>query len=80
MCVAKLKESVGSLSSPDPIFQTLVGFWASKALMAAVELELFTKLSGGKQMKLNELQKALGMEARPTAYLHQHLHLLGYYR
>jgi hypothetical protein len=48
--------------------------------MAAVELELFTKLSGGKQMKLNELQKALGMEARPTAYLHQHLHLLGYYR
>jgi hypothetical protein len=39
----------------------------AKALMAAaVELELFTKLSGDKQMKLNELQKALGMEARPT--------------
>lgn len=34
--------------------------------MAAVELELFTKLSGDKQMKPNELQKALGTEARPT--------------
>ncbi len=35
-------------------------------MAAAVELELFTKLSGDKQMKLNELQKALGTEARPT--------------
>jgi hypothetical protein len=34
--------------------------------MAAVKLELFTKLSGGKHMKLSELQKTLGMEARPT--------------
>ena len=77
MCVAKLKESVGSLSSPDPIFQTLVGFWASKALMAAVELEFFTNLSGGKQMKLNELQKALGMEARPTGVFASALASLG---
>ena len=52
--------------SPDPIFQTATGFWASKALMAAVELGLFTKLSGGKQMTLKELQQALEMEARPT--------------
>jgi 3-hydroxy-5-methyl-1-naphthoate 3-O-methyltransferase len=35
--------------------------------MAAVELELFTKLSGGKKMTLNELQKVLSMEARPTS-------------
>ncbi len=77
MYVVKLKESIGSLSSPDPIFQTLVGFWAPKALMAAVELELFTKLSGGKQMKLNELQKALGMEARPTGVFASALASLG---
>jgi hypothetical protein len=58
---------IGSLSlSPDSIFQTLIGFLSFKALMAAVELELFTKLSGDKQMKFNELQKALGTEARPT--------------
>ena len=52
--------------SPDPVFQIVTGFWASKALMSAVELELFTKLSGGKQMTLKELQQALEMEARPT--------------
>jgi hypothetical protein len=52
--------------SPEPIFQIVTGFWASKALMAAVELELFTKLSGGKQMTLKELQQALEMKARPT--------------
>ena len=45
LCVVKLKESFGFFSlSPDTIFQTLIGFLASKALMAAVELELFTKL------------------------------------
>ena len=45
--------------------------------MAAVELELFTKLSGGKQMKLNELQKALGMKARPTGVFASALASLG---
>jgi 3-hydroxy-5-methyl-1-naphthoate 3-O-methyltransferase len=74
----KLKESLSSFSlSPDPIFQTLIGFWASKALMAAVELELFTKLSGGKQMTLNKLQKILGMEARPTGVFGSALASLG---
>jgi hypothetical protein len=60
--------STGSYASisPDPIFQIVTGFWASKTLMAAVELELFTKLSGCKQMTLKELQQTLEMEARPT--------------
>jgi hypothetical protein len=34
--------------------------------MAAVELELFTKLAGGRQVTLNELQKELRIEARPS--------------
>ena len=33
--------------SPVPILQTVTGFWASQALMAAVELRLFTILFGG---------------------------------
>jgi predicted O-methyltransferase YrrM len=73
-----LKESHSSFSlSPDPIFQTLTGFWASKALRAAVELELFTKLSSGKQMTLYELQKVLGTEARPTSVFASALASLG---
>ncbi len=76
--LVKLKESLGSFAlSPDPIFQTAIGFWASKALMAAVELELFTKLSGGKQMTLNELQKVLDMEARPAGVFASALASLG---
>jgi 3-hydroxy-5-methyl-1-naphthoate 3-O-methyltransferase len=63
--------------SPDPVFQIVTGFWASKALMSAVELELFTKLSGGKQMTLKELQQALEMEARPTDVFASSLASLG---
>jgi SAM-dependent methyltransferase len=60
------EEPANTPISPDAIFQIATGFWASKALMAAVELELFTKLSGGKQMTLKELQQTLEMEERPT--------------
>jgi hypothetical protein len=52
--------------SPDPIFQMATGFWVSKTLMTAVELELFTKLSGNRKVNIKELQGILGMEQRPT--------------
>jgi 3-hydroxy-5-methyl-1-naphthoate 3-O-methyltransferase len=52
--------------SPDPIFQMATGFWVSKTLMTAVELELFTKLSGNRGVNIKELQGILGMEQRPT--------------
>jgi 3-hydroxy-5-methyl-1-naphthoate 3-O-methyltransferase len=45
--------------------------------MAAVQLELFTKLSGGKQVTLDELQKILGMEARPAGVFASALASLG---
>jgi hypothetical protein len=45
----------------------------SKRLLAAVELELFTKLSGGEQMALNELQKVLGIEAQLTGVFYRHM-------
>jgi hypothetical protein len=51
----------------------------SKTLMAlfAVELELFTKLSGDKQMTMNKLRKVLGMEAHPTSVFASVLASLG---
>jgi hypothetical protein len=52
--------------SPDPIFQMLTGFWVSKTLMTAVELEVFTKLSGSRAANINQLQNILEMEQRPT--------------
>jgi len=57
--------SASSNISPEPIFQMITGFWVSKALMAAVELEVFTKISG-KQTTLQQLQDILEMEQRPT--------------
>jgi Dimerisation domain len=52
--------------SPDPIFQMVIGFWVSKTLMTAVELEVFTKLSGNRAVNINEFQNMLGMQKRPA--------------
>ena len=43
--------------------QVGTGFWASKTLLSAVELELFTKL-GGDAMTAAEIAEALGLHAR----------------
>ena len=51
--------------SPDPIFQMVTGFWISKTL-TAVELEVFTKLSGNKTVNINEFQNMFGMKQRPA--------------
>ena len=40
-----------------------MGFWASKTLLSAVELELFTKL-GGDAMTAAEIAEALGLHER----------------
>jgi hypothetical protein len=42
--------------SPDPIFQMVTGYWVSKTLMTAVELDVFTKLSGNKTVTFEQLQ------------------------
>jgi hypothetical protein len=51
--------------SPDPIFQMLTGFWVSKTLMTAVELEVFTKLAS-KTVNTQQLEEILEMESRPA--------------
>src|SRR5262245_25464115 len=50
---------------PDPssILQTAFGFWSSKVLLTAVELDLFTLL-GKAPMTGGELGKKLGLHAR----------------
>lgn len=55
------------LLSPYPIFQMVIGFWISKSLMTAFELDLFTKLSNSKAVTLEQLRTdILGMERRPA--------------
>src|SRR6476620_4405858 len=51
--------------SPDHILQIGFGFWASKTLLSAVELELFSRLADGPKTGL-ELQGAMGLHPRGT--------------
>ena len=49
--------------SPDKILQTGLAFWASKTLLSAIELGLFTELSHGPQ-HLDAIGGRLGLHAR----------------
>lgn len=53
-----------NVTHPDPskIMQTGMGFWASKALLTAVNLKLFTMLANGKKMNGEEIKSALKFE------------------
>src|SRR4051812_2419549 len=48
---------------PSHIMQVGMGFWASKTVLSAVELELFTHL-GSESMSGDELQERLGLHER----------------
>ena len=49
--------------SPDPIMQLGLGFWASRTLLSAVELGLFTRLAHGPLVGA-EVARQLGLHAR----------------
>jgi ubiquinone/menaquinone biosynthesis C-methylase UbiE len=51
--------------SPAHILQVGMGFWASKALLSAVELGVFTELAGGAKTG-TELERALKLHPRGT--------------
>lgn len=51
--------------TPEPILQLGLGFWASKALLSAVELGLFSALAG-RERTAEELMNDLGLQARGT--------------
>ncbi len=51
--------------SPDQILQIGMGFWASKALLSAVELGVFSELATG-TMTGAELEQVLGLHPRAT--------------
>jgi predicted O-methyltransferase YrrM len=50
---------------PSHVMQVGLGFWASKTVLSAVELELFTQL-GSEAMSAAEIRKRLGLHERPV--------------
>jgi len=57
--------STGAAPSPDHILQTGLAFWASKTLLSAVEMEVFTELGKGPQ-NLESLTGRLGLHPRSS--------------
>src|SRR5258706_9844807 len=56
-------QSAGSVVGPEHILQVGFGFWASRTLLSAVEMELFTELA--KQPRtLEDLQGRMGLHPR----------------
>lgn len=55
--------SIHGTPNPEHILQIGMGFWASKTLLSAVELELFTQLSG-RTLTATELGDRLGLHER----------------
>ena len=55
--------------SPIPLMQIATGFWASKTLATANELNLFTRLSGTTGTTTKELAEALAIHPRPIEML-----------
>jgi len=52
--------------SPESILQLGLGFWASKTLLSAIELELFTELAKGPRTK-EDLQTSIGLHSRSAS-------------
>lgn len=50
-------------TTPDHILQVGFGFWASKTLLSAIELEVFTELAKH-PLPLDDLQGRLGLHPR----------------
>lgn len=60
--VVPIKHASASLS-PEPILEVGFGFWASKTLLSAIELEVFTELAKH-PLPLSDLQGRLGLHPR----------------
>ena len=56
---------MSSHPTPDHIMQVGLGFWGSKTLLSAVEMELFTELGKGPE-DLENVQNRLGLHPRSS--------------
>jgi hypothetical protein len=68
---------MGEHPTPEKILQVGLGFWASKALLSAVELRVFTELAKGPE-DLATLRGRLGLHARSAADFLDALVALGF--
>jgi hypothetical protein len=70
-------KGAGAAPSPEHILQTGLAFWASKTLMSAVEMEVFTELAKGPE-SLESLTGRLGLHQRGARDFFDTLVALGF--
>src|ERR1700739_2063956 len=61
--ISNSRINMASPASPEHILQTGLAFWASKTLLSAVEMEVFTELAKGPE-SLESLSGRLGLHPR----------------
>jgi O-methyltransferase domain/Dimerisation domain len=71
--------SIATDPTPDHIMQVGLGFWASKALLSAVEMGVFSELAHGPE-ELNKLAGRLGLHSRSSRDFLDALVALGFLR
>ncbi len=55
--------------TPTPLMQIVTGYWAFKTLAAAVDLDLFGRLAGGRVVTRQQAEKEFGLPERPADLL-----------
>ncbi|MGA5303805.1 methyltransferase [Nucisporomicrobium flavum] len=55
--------------TPTPLMDLVTGFWSFKTFAAAVELDLFSKLAGGRTLTVADAERELGLPERPADLL-----------
>ena len=70
---------MGQPPSPDQIMQVGLGFWGSKTLLSAIEMELFTELAS-QPADLADIERRLGLHPRSSRDFLDALVALGFLR
>ncbi|PRY19486.1 methyltransferase family protein [Pseudosporangium ferrugineum] len=55
--------------TPTPLMDLVTGFWSFKTFAAAVELDLFSRLAGGRTLTVADAERELGLPERPADLL-----------
>ena len=55
--------------TPTPLMDLVTGFWSFKTFAAAVELDLFTRLAGGRTLTVADAEREIGLPDRPADLL-----------
>lgn len=60
---------IWGMLTPTPLMDLVTGFWSFKTFAAAVELDLFSRLAGGRTVTVADAEQLFGLRDRPADLL-----------